>query len=244
LASFLNFISKAVNTINSVFGTNGSCIFALSCDDMSVNFPVTPGSYKVDTSQNNTTININGVGDINMMGKRGLNSISFDSFFPAQSYSFVEGLADDPYNYVDRVLAMKDAGKSARLVISGTNISTPVTIERFSYSEKDGSGDVYFSIELKEYRYITQSNNVVNEVTNLQSRVAETSGNRQINVSSGMDAMTAAARTMQGVTRIADQGAQTIQLYKALIKSGGINAGDVIRMASGVITKNGKKLEV
>jgi hypothetical protein len=42
-----------------------------------------------------------------------------------------------------------------RLIITDTNINKEFSIEGFSYREQDGTGDVYFSLDLKEYRRIS-----------------------------------------------------------------------------------------
>lgn len=38
------------------------------------------------------------------------------------------------------------------VTVTGTNINMQATIETFNYSEQDGTGDVYYTIELKQYR--------------------------------------------------------------------------------------------
>jgi len=44
--------------------------------------PVLPAEYTVSGTQGNTTLTINGIGEINLLGKRGLTTLGFSSFFP------------------------------------------------------------------------------------------------------------------------------------------------------------------
>ena len=47
-----------------------------------------------------------------------------------------------------------DKGKVLRFIVTGTEINFQVRITDFKYSEQDGTRDVYFTINLKEYRKI------------------------------------------------------------------------------------------
>ena len=44
--------------------------------------PVTPESYNISSSQNHQTVNVIALGDLNLMGNKGLRELSFSSFFP------------------------------------------------------------------------------------------------------------------------------------------------------------------
>lgn len=116
--------------------------------------PVLPENFEISGAWNNSTLNINSYGEVNMIGKRNLKAIPISSFFPKQynaSYvSVSQGSLKDPYTYVKEIQRMQ--GKICRLVITSTNINMLCTIEGFTYSEKDGTGDVDYTIDIKEYR--------------------------------------------------------------------------------------------
>ena len=83
MASILSFLNQAVDSlISSGSGLNTGCKLVLSCAGESVTFPVSPPSFEISNAYNNSTINVNSLGDINMLGKRGLTTIKFSSFFP------------------------------------------------------------------------------------------------------------------------------------------------------------------
>ncbi len=53
--------------------------------------PVTPEEFSITEKSGNTTVVINSLGEINLLGKRGLKEGSLSSFFPNQAYQFAKG---------------------------------------------------------------------------------------------------------------------------------------------------------
>lgn len=125
--------------------------------------PVPPASFEISQGNLNTVININDVGEVNLIGKGKLATITISSFFPAQEYSFCQYTGfPGPYECVEMIERWRKSGKPIRLIITETNINLACAIENFNCGEKDGTGDVYFTLELKEYRFLniqTASNN-------------------------------------------------------------------------------------
>lgn len=120
-----------------------------------IQLPVLPSEFHVSGEMNNTEVNINSVGTVNLLGKRGLTTVPISSFFPAQQYNFCRCVADSPYSYCTELERAKNENEICVLTITGTTVSLNVTIETFEYGEEDGSGDVAYSISLKEYRTIS-----------------------------------------------------------------------------------------
>lgn len=119
--------------------------------------PVTPSDFELSQRNNNTVININALGEINLIGKKGLASISLSSFFPAQEYYFCKYTGfPKPYECVKMIQKWRDSGRPIRLIITGTSINYAMTIENFIFSEQDGTRDVYFTLELREYVFTKQ----------------------------------------------------------------------------------------
>ena len=120
--------------------------------------PVTPSGFEVVEKHNNTVLNITSLGEINMIGKKGLASISISSFFPAKEYYFCTYTGfPTPYECIKILKKWKDSGKPIRLIITNTPINYAMTIEFLSYGEQDGTRDVYFTLTLREYVFIKQS---------------------------------------------------------------------------------------
>lgn len=117
----------------------------------SLRLPVLPANFEATPSQQNTSININALGEINLLGKKGLKILPLSSFFPNQEYGFVQYKDfPKPYECVELIESWMD--NPVHVTITGTNINGLFTIESFPYSEQDGTGDVYYTIELKAYR--------------------------------------------------------------------------------------------
>lgn len=118
--------------------------------------PILPPEVEIPTETLINTININEIGEVALFGGNKLSRVSLSSFFPNQVYSFVEYSSfPKPYEFVKKIEAWRKEGKPIRLVITGANINIQVLIEKFSYKEKDGSGDVYYTIEFVEYKTLT-----------------------------------------------------------------------------------------
>ncbi len=122
----------------------------------SLQLPVAPQTYKISGSNNNTAVDITTGGELNMIGKSQLSTISLESFFPAQHYYFCQYSGfPAPYDCVKLIEKWRKSGSPIRLIITQTNVNMAASIESFEYGEQDGTGDVYFTLELKEYRFVT-----------------------------------------------------------------------------------------
>lgn len=124
-------------------------------DEYAMQLPVLPSSFELNSLQNNTVVNINEIGEVNLLGKRGLESISISSFFPNQHYSFCKVQPLPPYEYCNILKKWKDDNELLRFIITNTNINMPCTIESFTFGEADGLGDVTYKVDFKEYRSIS-----------------------------------------------------------------------------------------
>lgn len=232
MASILSFLNQAVDSIiSSGSGLNTGCKLVLSCAGESVTFPVSPPSFKVSNAYNNSTINVNSLGDINMLGKRGLTTIKFSSFFPAQAYDdIVNTTPDSPYSYVEKINSFAQKGQPCKLAISNTNINLNVSIDTFDYNEKDSTSDVYFSISLREYRYVLPNSNKLNNTTGLASRVAEERKEKVINWYPGMDLMDVAAQSVGQFFPIDEQDAKQLSVFKTLVKTKNLKVGSILHV--------------
>ena len=118
--------------------------------------PVPPPNYAIKRSLNNSTIVVEGIGEVSFIGKPKLAEIPpIESFFPKQVYSFCQYSGfPTPKECTDLIEKWMLSGKPIRYLVTGA-INTECTIESFEYGTRDGTGDIYFSLELKEYRTIT-----------------------------------------------------------------------------------------
>lgn len=132
--------------------------------------PVTPSSYEIPHGINVETINIHSVGDVNLPGTDKLASFGINCMFPAKAYPFNQpGTVLDPFYYVNMFRSWCENRTILRFIITETPINLQVFIEEITCSEKDGTGDVYATIYLREYRTLkvaavsTETGNVTRE---------------------------------------------------------------------------------
>lgn len=120
----------------------------------SLRLAVLPPEYEVTDESNNTQVIINALGEINLLGKRKLKGVSFSSFFPKQKYNFCQYSSfPSPKESVNIVETMKENGVM-RLTMTGTPVNMECTIENFTWGENDGTKDINFTLEFKEYRKV------------------------------------------------------------------------------------------
>ena len=116
--------------------------------------PVTPRAFDVSVAHKNTVVNIVSLGEINLLGKTGLRSITLSSFFPAQDYSFAKADRREPDYYIDKLEKWRKGNTIIRFIINGV-INMQCTMESFSWGQQDGTNDIYYDIKLKEYRTVS-----------------------------------------------------------------------------------------
>lgn len=123
----------------------------LKQDDLKYRFPILPSEYEIINDSNNTQVNVHALGEINLLGKRKLKNISFSSFFPSQLYPFCQYTNFiNPKETVALIEKIQNNGV-LRLIMTGI-INIECTIENFTWSENDGTKDINFTLDLKEYR--------------------------------------------------------------------------------------------
>ena len=132
--------------------------------------PVLPSEYTVSSSQSNQSVDINALGEVDLGGKRALQSISFSSFFPKRydpeycSYRNIKS----PSSCVKLVEKIKRAG-TLRLLITGTPIRLRCRIESFEWSENDGTGDINYTLTFKEHRGVSVGTSTVVTMSSLET---------------------------------------------------------------------------
>lgn len=126
--------------------------FCFSRDGTDLVMPVTPGSYRWGVGRRMETINISAVGDVYRPGGRSRFSGSFCFLLPAQEYPWMEaGARAEPPYYIDRLERWCADGRSVRLIITGTPVNIGVYLEAVVWEERDGTGDVYLTVTVREH---------------------------------------------------------------------------------------------
>lgn len=165
--------------------------------------PVLPSSYELNYSNSNTEVNITSFGTVNLLGNSNLATTELRSFFPNKSYGFVQYKGyPKPNNCIKMIKGwMKDP---IRYIVTGASINLLMTIESFTYAEQDGTGDVYYTLSLKEYRIpkistskkpIDKNTTVINKV--ISAREIKKVSNTTYTVKAG-DSLSVVAKRLTG----------------------------------------------
>lgn len=113
--------------------------------------PVLPSSYDMSYTHNNTEVNITNFGTVNLIGNRNLATAELESFFPNKNYNFVQYKGfPEPNACVELINKWMQA--PVRYIVTGTKIDLLMSIEEFTYKEQDGTGDIYYTLSLKQYK--------------------------------------------------------------------------------------------
>ena len=191
--------------------------------------PVTPQSFRVPRGTNIETINIHDLGDVNMGGYGALANIKVECMFPAKDYPFVESDAntDDPYSYVNQLDAWRQDNTVLRYIISDTPFNLPVLIEEIVPGEDDGTGDVYATITLREYRQLTavQVESETENIARAAEVEAEVETPETYTVEAG-DTLSAICRLFYGDASLYPQLAS----YNGIANANLITVGQVIEL--------------
>lgn len=127
-----------------------SLTFSFLADGEELRLPVPPLPFGWSAGQNVRELTVNGTGTVYLPGDPSAHSGPLECLFPAgkRPYS-APGAAEDPYYYVNKFAAWARGKKIVRYVVPGV-INARVLVEEISYEERDGTGDVYAKLYLKE----------------------------------------------------------------------------------------------
>jgi hypothetical protein len=119
-----------------------------------IKLPIVPSEFQIQSPHNNETFNTVNQGDLKLIGNRGLKSLMIAAFFPAKDYPFTRDRSFKGWEYVTIIESWIERRVPIRLIMTNTPINMAATIENFDYGVKDGSGDVYYSLTLSEFKFV------------------------------------------------------------------------------------------
>ena len=130
-------------------------------DKESLRLPVLPSSFELAGTQNNTSVNIHNLGELNLKGKRNLYTISFDSFFPCQHYEFCRCKPKSIESYIKTLRTLFENNTTVHLIITESEVNMFCTIDSFNHGMSEKVQDVSYSLSFVEYRSVTEGTRVV-----------------------------------------------------------------------------------
>ena len=160
----------------------------LGTDNDKIRFPVVPSAIGVSRSNNIDTQAVIKLGEVPIFNGTSLKTIELTSFFPNQEYSFCDYTGFmKPYEFSDKIQKWMYEGKPLRIIVTDSPTNMQCLIQQFDTVEQDGTRDLYFTLNLLEYRPIEVpnlgDNNKGNNSNNSQniSRPGENSDNSNSN---------------------------------------------------------------
>lgn len=242
-------VSSLLTKITSSNGAGAPAMYLMN-NGSNFQFPIFPSKIRVQTKQNNQIININNIGDLNMLGKKGLARIMMDSIFPNQEYSFCSCTPEEPYAYVETIRAWKESGLPSRFMIDGISaINFAVAIDNFDFGEEDGTGDVFFSLLMSEYVFVGSAVDTTqqSELTGLKDRTDTSTAVKllqSVKVYPGDSVGDIVGRLIGTTVAMGSKDTEKMALYAKIVKNGGISVGDAISYSknTGVLKVNGENV--
>ena len=146
----------------------------LGTDNDKIRFPVVPSSIGVNRSNNIDTQAVIKLGEVPIFNGTSLKTIELTSFFPNQEYSFCDYTGFmKPYEFSDKIQKWMYEGKPLRIIVTDSPTNMQCLIQQFDTVEQDGTRDLYFTLNLLEYRPIEvpdlSNNNQSNNSNNSQN---------------------------------------------------------------------------
>lgn len=127
----------------------------LGTDDDKIRFPVVPSTIGVSRSNNIDTESVIKFGEVPIFNGTSLKTIELTSFFPNKEYSFCDYTGFmKPYEFSDKIQKWLYEGKPLRIIVTDSPTNMQCLIQQFDTVEQDGTRDLYFTLNLIEYRPI------------------------------------------------------------------------------------------
>lgn len=131
-------------------------VIELSVDNRKeyIQLVVNPQTLEFTDPQNNQQATLLDVGSVNLLGDKGLTAVSLQSFFPSVASPFYAryGGSRTPEECKNLIKKWKDNKMIVRLIIGDMDINLAMAIDNFTYNKREGDDDLYYTIDLTEYR--------------------------------------------------------------------------------------------
>ncbi|MFS1513914.1 LysM peptidoglycan-binding domain-containing protein [Chengkuizengella sp. SCS-71B] len=138
--------------------------------------PVNPENIQVSSLHYYNDIHVTQRGEETILGGEKLREFKLSSFFP-RDYNPVYCDVEEsgflsPWPTVQRIENWQHSGVPVRLIVTDEfRINALTTIRSFTYVERGGSpGDLYYTLGLKEFRYLTLERVETEEGVTLQEK--------------------------------------------------------------------------
>ncbi len=175
--------------------------------------PINPAEFEFTEPHNSQRITLLNIGEVNLIGHRGLVSGALSSFFPSSRSPLARYADREPMEYIRLLKKWKSKPQPIRVIISDCDFNLAMSIDSLTYSHREGDQDVYYTLELSEYRFLNvaavkMESQVKSQISGLNSRPNTKETPKTVTVVSG-DCLWNLAKKFYG------DGAQYKKIYEA-----------------------------
>lgn len=115
--------------------------------------PILPAEMAEQGQQDNQTETVNALGEVNLLGLAKLETVTLSAHFPKNAMYYDQHKDyPTPEECVKLIKGMKEGGVIRFIITEPGLIDYEATIESFEWKQQDGTGDIYYTIEIKRYR--------------------------------------------------------------------------------------------
>ena len=208
-------------------------------------FPVLPSEYELASEHNNQSVDINTYGEVTLLGKRKLKTLPLSSFF-SKKQTFTTGAYQvKPQEYVKTVEHFKDYAPF-RCVITGSRSVNMLHDRIIRMGRGYGTGDITFSVDLKEYRKPTvkkvKKKSKKGKKTKVSSKKASKTSKKIIKgsitrISKSVTTMTYTVKKGDTLPKIAKKCTGSSANYRAIANQNGIANPTNIKVGQRLVIK-------
>lgn len=128
-------------------------IFLNSKTGEQLTMPVTPSEFRVEIGRAVTQLDMAQTGQVNLPGLEALFNEQQTFLLPSSARNYTSaGYGGDPYGIVDTLTRWSQSGDVLRMIVTDTPVNLPVLLAPVRYGEQDGTGDVYVTLTMRQYR--------------------------------------------------------------------------------------------
>lgn len=136
--------------------------FYIEYENEVTQLPVNPESITINGGGSNRAEEIVGLGEVNILRTKKLETLSISSFLPAHAntpYTLTNAVLmpltrfKQPMHYIRLFEKIRDDKKPFRLLITGLDVNRLMAIDSLDYGYEGGDPDIHYTINLRAFVY-------------------------------------------------------------------------------------------